>query len=259
MGLGSAAADSLTSGNRNLSQAYTNSSTAPWPCHGSPLGWQGAPANTPSLAAPMEQHSMAGSRGSHGQALLRLMQGLSPSPYGCIARLAGSQEPQHAAAPSPGSPRATFAPGTAGAEPRSTAPVSRHCPYSWSSRARAAWGYVLPQSGQQNRHSGLGAGACPSRPRDMAFSCQGSQHRARGHQMHQTRCSHAGPALPACLCWAWHSQGHWDVPRWPLPSSLPHKAFGISLHVLLPTLCPTVCRNQRQPCGSSQGSSQGLF
>lgn len=109
MGLGSAAADSLTSGNRNLSQAYTNSSTAPWPCHGSPLGWQGAPANTPSLAAPIEQHSTAGSRGSHGQALLRLMQGLSPSPYGCTARLAGSQEPQHAAAPSPESPRDTAA------------------------------------------------------------------------------------------------------------------------------------------------------
>lgn len=97
MGLGSAAADSLTSGNRNLSQAYTTSSTPPWPRHGSPLGWQGAPANTPSLAAPTAQH---------GWALPSLMQGHSPSPCGCTARMAGSQEPQHTAAPSP---RVTFA------------------------------------------------------------------------------------------------------------------------------------------------------
>lgn len=93
-------------------------------------------------------------------------------------------------------------------------------------------GQVLPQTGQQNGHSGPWAGSCireasrtrhfPARPPSLWSPDAPDTLLAR---------SRAGPALPARLCWAWHSRGHWDVPRWLFPSSLPHKAHGMSLHV----------------------------
>lgn len=61
-GLGGAAADSLFSG--TLSQAYTTSSAAPQPRHGSPSGWQGAPANSPSLAAPTARQGAGREQGA---------------------------------------------------------------------------------------------------------------------------------------------------------------------------------------------------
>lgn len=91
------------------------------------------------------------------------------------------------------------APRTAGAEPCGAAPASRHCLYSWSSSTRAAWGQVLPQTGQQNRHSGPGAGGCPGQTWAI-HEASGTRHfPARPHSggLVVTRCTrHAARTQP---------------------------------------------------------------
>lgn len=232
-GLGGAAADSLTSGNRNLSQAYTTSSTAPRAHHGrvhlqTPL---------PSLAAPTAHTAPQGA----GVSWLGSAQpdaGVFSICPQSTARLAGSQQPS-SSSPQPWSPGPPFpgSPRTAGAEPCGAAPASRHCRYSWSSRTRAVRGQVLPQTGQQNGHSGPWAGSCvreasrtrhfPARPHSLwspdapgtlltrrASSSSvpllgTAQPRALG------RAQVVIPELPA-------PQSTWDVPPCPSVSCCPH-------------------------------------
>lgn len=105
-GLGGAAADSLTSGNRNLSQAYTTGSTAPRAHHGR-VHLQ---TRLPSLAAPTA-HTAWQEQGLSWLGSAQPDAGLFSISPQSTARLAGSQEPSSSSSSSSPQPWATFAPG----------------------------------------------------------------------------------------------------------------------------------------------------
>lgn len=217
------------------------------------------------------QHGAGGRRGlpvgrSHGRALLALTQGLSPSPCECSARLAGSQETRHAAAPISWEPKGHLCPGaprTAGAVPRRAAPASRHCPYSWEQPDQGSVGPSPPPA--QPTKWAFRAGR-RRRPRaDLGRPCgrwDAAFPRRAGHSQRGACCppdapdtlllarSHAGLPLSrhaegsGCHGVA---KGSWMCPGWSFPSSLP----------ILPCAAPCASRHVPLPAHSAACGNWG--
>lgn len=150
-GLGGAAADSLTSGNRNLSQAYSTSSTAP------SLAMAAPRAGRVHLHRALPWHGMAW----HGRERRLSWPGSAQPDAGAVSISLGmlpagwlGARSQQAAAPSPGCPQAG-----GGCVCVHTLPVFME------QQDQGSAGQVLPQSGQQNGHSGPARAAAPGRPR----------------------------------------------------------------------------------------------
>lgn len=230
MGLGSAAADSLTSGNRNLFPGSPppppNPPSPPGTArHGSPLGRWDAPCKHP-FPGSTPRHSTRGRRGlpmgcSHGWALLTPTQGFLHHPADVQPGWQGARSPGTQRPPSPRSPRATFArdpPGTAGAGPCGAAPASRHCLYSWEQQDPGSVGTSLPPAPPTKQAFRAGSGGCPGQT-CVARVAGGIWHFPAGpgahnaglvvSQMPQTRCSHA--AVWGCLPPG--GGGQWGAPR----------------------------------------------
>lgn len=155
-GLGGAAADSLFSG--TLSQAYTTSSAAPQPRHGSPSGWQGAPANSPSLAAPTARHGreQAGSRGLSWLGSAHPDAGAFSISLGVHSQAGWQPGAPARSSPQPREPQGHLCPGAPGQDGGSRALRHSACmqtlPVFMEQQDRAERGQVLPQPGQQHGH-----------------------------------------------------------------------------------------------------------
>lgn len=207
---------------------------------------------------------------SHGRGLLALTQGLSPSPCGCSARLAGSQETRHAAAPISWEPKGHLclgAPRMVGGVPRRAAPASRHCPYSWEQPDRGSVGPSPPPAQPTKWAFRAGSRRLPradlGRPCgrwDAAFPRR-ARHSQRGAccppdapdaAARMQPCGAASPSACGGEWVAWRGQGHLDVPRAVIPKLPAHPALCSTLRVLP---CAALCTPR---CMWKLGSALGV-
>lgn len=250
VGLGGAAADSLPVETGICSQAgRCHLDTAQNPSQstaGQPLG-VGVCAGAHSGGKERAAHGLLSRPGSS-----RRCAEVPPPPAGAQPGWPGARSPGTQRAPSPGSPEDGGSRAPGGCTSIHILPIFMG----------AVWGQVLPQPGQQNGHSGAGAGGCP-RQTWVACMAGGTQHFPPAPGTHnaglvvspmcQTCCSHAATLGRLCLACrgervAQCGQGQLDVfggwsqgPCTSCPHTAPCPVY------------PAVCCSLRKP-GSALGA-----
>lgn len=273
-GLGGAATDSLTSGNRNLfpGSPPTPPPNAPGPpgtaWHGSPSGWWGAPCKQP-FPGSAPRHSTGEGEGCPWAALMAALcspihRGFLHRPVGARPGWQGARSPGTQRPLSPGIPGATFVwepPGW-----REQGPAGqRLCPDTarihGSSGTGGGVGMSPPPVWPTKRAFRAGSGRLPRTDlghlrsrQDIAFP------RQAGRSQRGACCQPDAPAMPLARSHAGlplprHAEGSrahgaaegtWACPGWSLPSSLPCAAPCVSHHAPVPAH-PAARRKQGQP------------